>query len=79
VRLGNWKGVRQELSKGRTTIELYDLGKDPGERQDVAAANPDVVRRIADIMTREHQPSQEFPLPAIDTPPAGLPATRSPR
>lgn len=68
VRLGNWKGVRQNLSKGRTTIELYDLAKDPGERNDVAAAHPDVVKRIADIMTREHRPSTEFPLPSIDTP-----------
>ena len=72
VRLGNWKGVRPDLSKS-TAIELYDLQKDPGERQDVAAAHPDVVKRIAAIMAREHRPSADFPLPAIDVapPPTG--------
>jgi hypothetical protein len=27
-------------------LELYDLDKDIGERQDVAAENPDVVERL---------------------------------
>src|SRR4051812_5640935 len=29
--------------------ELYDLSRDPGETEDVAIANPDVVRRLLDL------------------------------
>ncbi|HYF01222.1 MAG TPA: arylsulfatase [Planctomycetota bacterium] len=70
VRMGDWKGVRRDiLQKGNRDplrIELYDLAKDPGETTDVAAANPDVVRKIAEIMKREHVPSALFAMPPID-------------
>jgi hypothetical protein len=45
--MGRWKGVQP---KGKTAVELYDLSKDPGEKNDVAAANPDVAARVAEIM-----------------------------
>jgi arylsulfatase len=66
VRLGNWKGVRQGLNKGKTAIQLYDLARDVGEREDVSARHPEVVRRIARIMAESHTPSAVFPLPTID-------------
>jgi arylsulfatase A-like enzyme len=60
VRMGNWKGVR---NKSRSApIELYDLASDIGEKLDVAAAHPDVVRRIAGIMTAARNESKEFPV-----------------
>jgi arylsulfatase len=68
VRLGDWKGVRQELNKGRTAIQLYDLGRDVGEREDVAGKHPDVVKRIARIMADSHTPSKDFPIKVIDGP-----------
>ncbi len=67
VRMGDWKGVRQKLSQGRTQIELYDLARDVSEGTDVARLHPDVVAKIAAIMQREHVPSTEFPLQTIDT------------
>jgi arylsulfatase len=66
VRLGNWKGVRRELNKGRLQIELYDLAADPGEQNDLAAARPEVVARIEAIMAREHVRSPQFPLRGVD-------------
>jgi arylsulfatase A len=42
VRAGDWK---LHLAKG----ELYNLVKDIGEMQDVAAANPEVVQRLRDL------------------------------
>jgi arylsulfatase len=66
VRLGDWKGVRQELRKGRTAIQLYNLARDIGERDDVAGRHPDVVRRIERIMADSHRPSAAFPLQTID-------------
>ncbi len=66
VRLGNWKGVRQRLAQGRDKIELYNLKNDAAEKNDVGDKHPDVVAKIGAIMTREHRPSSDFPLPAVD-------------
>jgi arylsulfatase A len=51
VRMGRWKGVRTKV-KGNpgAPIELYDLDTDPAEAKDVAAAHPDIVRRIERVM-----------------------------
>ncbi len=43
VRMGDWKAVRQRPG---AALELYDLKKDVGEKQDVAGENPQVVARI---------------------------------
>lgn len=43
VRHGDWKALR--LKPG-APLELYNLRRDPGERENVAAANPAVVARI---------------------------------
>ena len=48
VRMGQWKGYRTAL-KG--PLELYDLRKDPAEKDNVAATHPDVVKRIEAIMS----------------------------
>jgi arylsulfatase A-like enzyme len=71
VRLGDWKGIRNHLAPKRgepvpVTFELYDLSADVGESRDVAASHPDVVAQIDTIMQKQHVPSPEFPLPAID-------------
>lgn len=55
VRLRDWKGVRSPMLTGE--IELYDLRTDLGERHDVAAAHPDIVERIRQIMQEAHVPS----------------------
>ncbi len=49
VRSGHWKLVLNLLGSqllDRPRVELYDLAADPREKQDVAAANPDVVREL---------------------------------
>jgi arylsulfatase A-like enzyme len=59
VRHGDWKGIRKGL-KG--TLELYDLKTDPGEDRNVAAAHPDVVRRIEEHLETARTDSAEFPV-----------------
>ncbi len=59
VRSGKWKGIRHLPD---TVIELYDLEKDPGETQDVAAEHPEMVREIADIMENGRTESERYPL-----------------
>lgn len=66
VREGDWKAVRQKLGQKKVVTELYDLKADPNETTDVAAKNPDVVRRLERRMADEHTPNKDFPLQAID-------------
>lgn len=66
VRVGDWKAIRQNMSKGNLEIELYNLATDIGEQKNVAKANPKIVAQLAEIMAREHAPSDDFPLPSID-------------
>lgn len=47
VRMGDWKAVRL---KPPTALELYDLEADPGEKNNVAPANPQVVARIEEYL-----------------------------
>ena len=67
VRMGDWKAVRRDLIKNAgAPIELYDLSLDIGEKNDVAVQQPDIVKAVIGIMKAEHQPSKEFPIPALD-------------
>ncbi len=47
VRMGKWKGFR---ASPKRPVELYDLERDLGEKTDVAADNPEVVRKIEAAM-----------------------------
>lgn len=61
VRLGNWKGVRLNMTNNPTAkIELYDLSIDKEEKYDIAEDHPDIVQKISNIMEREHSVSNIF-------------------
>ncbi len=79
VRAGDWKAVRQKLLKAtRIRTELYNLADDPSEQHDVSSEHPDILRRLEKIMTREHTPSADFPIPILDSPAqAAVPAGRA--
>jgi len=70
VRMGPWKAVRQNMLRRNNReplrIELYNLEKDIGESQDVAAEHPEIVARMRKVMQSEHVPSKLFPMPPID-------------
>jgi hypothetical protein len=56
--MGRWKGIRREAAKRPDApIELYDLERDERETTDVAAANPDVVGRIGELMRTSRTPA----------------------
>jgi arylsulfatase A-like enzyme len=59
VRLGAWKAYRASVE---SEIELYDLESDIAEQRDVAAAHPEIVARIAEIMRTGRSESELFPL-----------------
>ncbi len=76
VRVGNWKGIRTNLhpagasknakTTGSTAMELYDLAKDPTETTDVAAQNPEIVRKLSAIMKEQHVPTKLWPIRVLD-------------
>ncbi|MFN0085951.1 MAG: sulfatase-like hydrolase/transferase, partial [Blastocatellia bacterium] len=66
MRMGDWKAVRRNIHRGNTTLELYHLGKDPGERNNVADQNPAIIQRFEKRMAREHLPSPLFPFKELD-------------
>jgi len=63
VRMGRWHAFRPHPAK---PMELYDIVADPECRTDLAAKRPEVVRRIARIMTEAHRPSRWFVDPGDD-------------
>jgi arylsulfatase len=66
VRFEQWKAIRPRLKKGDTTIDLYNLAEDLGEKKDLAADHPEIVKKAAELMAAEHVKNETFPLPAID-------------
>lgn len=61
LRQGDWKVVqRSKEHRGRRSgflpIELYNLKKDPGEKQDVSANHPEIVDRLRGLMEKAHVP-----------------------
>ncbi|MBE7171584.1 MAG: arylsulfatase [Williamsia sp.] len=55
VRVGPWKGIRQNIHSGNLKIQLFDLVNDVQELHDVAEKNPDIVRKVEQIMKAEHR------------------------
>jgi arylsulfatase A-like enzyme len=51
--LGRWKLLELPTPRG-VKVELYDVTADPDERRDVAAAHPEVVARLRELLAREH-------------------------
>jgi arylsulfatase A len=51
-RYGDWKAIRLER---KLETELYNLKTDPGEKNNVAAANPEVVRKMEAMLKAAHQ------------------------
>jgi len=63
VRWGKWKGVKLAINKDPdAAIELYDLVKDPQEKNNIAAKHPDIIKKIEAFMNKAHQPNIDWPL-----------------
>jgi arylsulfatase A-like enzyme len=60
VRWQDWKGYRLG---SKEALELYDLSKDPVEKNNVAAQHPDIVKHLEDLMVAEHVDSPDYTMP----------------
>jgi hypothetical protein len=50
--MGDWKAVRH---KSDEPFELYDLGADIGETNNVAASHPEIVAKIEAFIARDRR------------------------
>ncbi len=57
IRIGKWKGIRKEIQKGNLKIELFDLENDLQEQNDISATHPEIVKKMKQIMIKEHVPA----------------------
>ncbi len=58
MRKGKWKAVRYNVSVDPDSpLELYDLSADPGEENNVAGGNPEVVDEMDKLMRQARVPS----------------------
>jgi arylsulfatase A len=62
VRMDNWKAVKLNIDKiHQESIELYDLSKDIGEKNNIASYYPEIVKQLDNIMKKAHVKSEIFP------------------
>ena len=71
IRMGDWKVIRKNLKtdKEEPTLELYHLGNDPKELNNVASDHPEIINRAVEIFKREHQNAalDRFRIPEVET------------
>jgi arylsulfatase A-like enzyme len=60
ARIGNWKAVQQPY---HSPVRLYDLSKDIGEEQDVAAGNSAIVAKLTAAMKEAYVPAENWKFP----------------
>jgi len=58
VRAGDWKAVRMPMFTGKT--ELYNLGQDLGEANNIAAMHPGIVKQMEAMMKDAHRPNENW-------------------
>jgi arylsulfatase A-like enzyme len=68
IRMGNFKALRKDLDGGNLKWELFDLEKDPTEKTDISGMYPETIRRVNEIVAREHKtsPNKKWQYPGLD-------------
>ena len=59
ARMDDWKAVRPQVGK---PIELYNLKTDPGEKENVAEKNPEVVAKLEAYLKTARTESADWPI-----------------
>lgn len=58
VRFDQWKAIRIPMHTGK--VELFDLSRDLGEENDVAADHPELVAKASSYMEQAHEPNANW-------------------
>ncbi|MCA9084547.1 MAG: arylsulfatase [Planctomycetaceae bacterium] len=60
---GDWKLVQLKVSTQKPSgFELYNVADDVSEANNVAAAHPEIVKRLSALLEGAHVPSRQYPL-----------------
>ena len=63
IRWGKWKAIKLAVTKiSDPAIELYDLDEDPQEINNIAGQNPEIIKKMAELFSKEHQYNPDWPL-----------------
>lgn len=63
VRHNNWKLIKQKVKNpALTSIELYDLSKDPAEQTNLAQQEPAITKKLLKYIAEAHTENSIFPL-----------------
>ncbi|HSF55035.1 MAG TPA: sulfatase-like hydrolase/transferase, partial [Algoriphagus sp.] len=58
-----WKLVKYQVKDAeKTTVELFNIGVDPGETQDLVSENPEKVAELEEFIRKAHKPNPVFKL-----------------
>lgn len=62
LRKDDWKLVNYNvLNPAETTVELYNIISDPGEKNNLADTNPEIVKELSELMKSVRTESEAFP------------------
>jgi len=59
ARMGDWKAVKPGTNK---PVELYNLGTDLGEKENIADKHPDIVAKIEEYLKTARTESKDWPI-----------------
>ena len=54
VRMGEWKGLVEDVVAGNTKMQLYRINEDPREEHDLASQYPEVVEKMWKAIAESH-------------------------
>lgn len=66
--IGNIKLMRKNMNKGDSSWEVYDLSNDPGETNNIAGSNPEIIEKAEKIVRSEHEisPTEKWRIRMLD-------------
>jgi len=68
IRINQWKGIKKNLFKGSSKLQLYNLNDDPKELVNLASNYPEIVKKMERSMKKAHTKAstKKFNIPVLD-------------
>jgi len=68
IRVDQWKGIKKNLFKGPSKLQLYNLIDDPQELNDLASDYPEIVIKMEKLLKEAHTTANidKFKIPALE-------------